>query len=329
MGKGSARLNSLQISKALKRGRYCDGHGLYLLVGTAGNKSWVFRYMLQGRMRDMGLGPYPEIGLAEAREKALECRRMRVNGIDPIDVRRQQRIDTRVKASRSVSFDQCADSYLDTHQKAWTNEKHIEQWLDPIRTYASPSIGKLPVAEVNTDLILQVLRPIWHRKPVMANRLRARIAQILDWAKTRGFREGDNPARWQGHLSNLLPAIQKFRQVKHHSSLPYKQISFFVRELRDQNGCAARALEFLILTATRTSETLGARWEEIDLENRIWTIPAGRIKTRKEHRIPLSEPAMRIALSCFKPDLIRISSGCANYCGGEGRVERCWNRHAL
>jgi integrase len=285
----TGRLTALKVERTRGRGMYADGGGLYLRVTPDGTKNWVYRYMLDGRPRWMGLGPLALYGLQEARAKALEARRLRHEGIDPIETRRAQRAKARLDAAKAITFRECADNYVRAHRAAWRNSKHAE-----------PIIGMLPVQSVDTALVLKVLEPIWIKKPETASRLRQRIEKILDYAKVRGYREGENPARWRGHLDKLLPPISKVRKVEHHAALPYTALPAFLTSLREQEGMAARALEFAILTAARTSEVLGARWSEIDQNAKVWTIPAGRMKAGKEHRVPLSDRALAI-LKAAKP----------------------------
>jgi len=271
-------------------GYYADGGGLYLQVSDGGAKSWIFRFTANGRRREMGLGALHTIGLSDARDAARDCRKLVQDDKDPIEIKRQER----EKAAGTMSFDRCAELYIEAHKAGWRNAKHGTQWTNTLDTYASPVFGTLPVDKVGLPEVLKVLEPIWHGKSETASRLRARIEAILDWATVRGYREGDNPARWRGHLSSLLPARAKIQRVEHHAALPYADIAAFVKTLRKQDGTAALALEFAILTAGRTSEVIGARWDEIDLEKKLWTIPAGRIKAGREHRVPLSARTIEI-----------------------------------
>lgn len=273
---------------------YPDGGGLYLQVTESGAKSWIFRFMLNGRAREMGLGPLHAVSLSDARTKATECRRLRVDGFDPIEARKVERDKARLAAARALTFKDAADAYINAHQAGWRNAKHAAQWRSTLDAYAGPVFGSLPVQDVDVSLIMKVLEPIWATKTETASRIRGRIEAVLDWATVRGYRRGDNPARWRGHLENLLPQRSKVQRVEHHRALPYGEIGAFMGTLRQQDGVAAVAFEFLILTATRTSETIGARWDEVDIDHAIWTIPADRIKAGKEHRVPLSAPAIAI-----------------------------------
>jgi integrase len=223
-----------------------------------------------------------------------------MRGSDPIDTRRAQRARARLDAAKTITFKECAENYIKAHRAGWRNGKHAGQWTATLRMYAEPIIGLLSVQSVDTAVVVRVLEPIWAEKPETASRLRQRIEKILDYAKVRGYRDGDNPARWRGHLDKILPPISKVRTVQHHAALPYGALPAFLMRLREQEGTAAGALEFAILTAARTGEVIGARWSEIDLPAKVWTVPAGRMKAGKEHRVPLSDRALAI-LSASKP----------------------------
>jgi integrase len=290
----TGRLTALKVEKAKQPGMYCDGGGLYLRVTPEGTKQWVLRYMLNCRPHWMGLGPLPLYSLQEARTKALAARKLRYEGIDPIEARRAERAKALLEKAKAVTFKQCVEAYVTAHRAEWRSDKHAAQWGATLRTYAYPHIGPLPVQSVDTDLVLRVLEPIWTKTPETANRVRGRIESVLDSAKARGYRAGENPARWRGHLDKLLPARSKVRQVEHHAALPYGQMSDFQARLCEQEGIAARALEFLILTAARTGEVIGARWSEINLLDETWTVPAERMKAHREHRVPLSARALTI-----------------------------------
>jgi integrase len=250
--------------------------------------------MLHGRPRWMGLGPLHIVGLADARNRAAECRRQRYDGIDPIEARRAGRRQVLLEAAKVVTFRECAAKYIAAHRAGWRNAKHAAQWEATLATYADPIIGALPVQAIDMALVLKVIEPIWTEKPETAGRLRGRLESILDWARVRGYREGENPARWRGHLDKALPARSKVRKVKHHAALAYAELPRFLEKLREQEGTAARALEFTILTAARTGEALGAKWSEIDLLDKVWKIQANRMKAQKEHRVPLSPRALAI-----------------------------------
>ena len=268
---------------------YADGGGLYLQI-TEGGASWVYRYMLNGRAREMGLGPLALFGLQEARAKAQDARRLRHEGVDPIEHRRTARAQQQLDAAKAVTFQQCAERYIASHRAGWRHAKHVEQWESSLQRLAFPVIGALPVQAINTALVMNVIEAIWDEKPETASRVRGRIESILDWAKARGYRTGENPARWKGHLKNLLPPRSKVRMVEHYAAMPYDQLPALMVELRVQDGIDARALEFTILTAARVSEAVGARWSEISGD--VWTIPAERMKGGKPHRVPLSRRAM-------------------------------------
>ncbi len=294
MARATQRLTALKVKRAKKPGLYADGGGLYLRVTPEGARNWVLRFMLNRRPRWMGLGPLALYGLAEARARALDARRKRHEGIDPIEARRAERARQRLDAAKAITFKQCAELYIAAHRAGWRNDKHAAQWGATLSTYAYPVIGALAVQAVDTGLVLKVIEPIWTTKPETATRLRGRIESILDYAKVRGYREGENPARWRGHLAKLLPARSKVRQVEHHAALSYAVLPEFLTSLREQEGIAARALEFGILTAARTGEVLGARWDEVDRSDKVWTVPAGRMKAHRDHRVPLSTRAVAI-----------------------------------
>jgi integrase len=294
MARAIGRLTALKVERAKTPGMYPDGAGLYLRVTPEGARNWVLRYMLDRRPRWMGLGPLALYGLQEARARALDARRKRHDGIDPIDARRAERARQRLNAAKAIAFKLCAESYIAAHRAGWRNEKHKYQWAATLSAYAYPVIGALPVQAVDTGLVLKVLEPIWTTKPETAGRVRQRIENILDFAKVRGWRDGENPARWRGHLDKLLPARSKVRAIEHHAALPYAELPGFLASLRTREAIAARGLEFLILTAARTGEAIGARWTEIDLLDKTWTVPAARMKVHREHRVPLSPRAVAL-----------------------------------
>jgi integrase len=288
------RVEKLKAEESPKPGMYADGGGLYLRVTPEGARNWVLRFMLDRRPRWMGLGPLALYGLQEARAKALDARRKRHDGVDPIEARRAERTRQRLDAAKAITFRQCAEAYINAHRAGWRNDKHAAQWSATLSSYAYPMIGVLPVQAVDTGLVLKVLEPIWTVKPETASRLRGRLESILDFATAREYRDGENPARWRGHLDKLMPARSKVRVVEHHAALPYAELPAFLVALREHEGIAARALEFAILTAARTGEVIGARWNEIDLLDKTWTVPAARMKARREHRVPLSARALAI-----------------------------------
>jgi integrase len=288
------RLSAVSLRKINTPGLYPDGGGLYLQVTKGGARTWVYRFMLHGRAREMGLGPLHIVGLAEAREKARECRKLRHEGIDPIEARKATQAEQRLAEASAMTFRECAERYIEAHEAGWKNPKHAKQWPSTLESYVYPMFGALPVQAVDVGLVMKVLEPIWNAKPETASRVRGRIEAVLDWATARGFRKGENPARWRGHLENLLPARSKVRKIEHHPALPYAEMGEFIAALHEQEGVGARALEFLILTASRTGEVIGARWEEFDLEKKVWTVPGERMKAGKEHRVPLSDHAFAI-----------------------------------
>ena len=288
------KLTALQVDSLTEPGMYYTGSDyLYLQVRGPKWRSWIFRYTLGGRTRYLGLGSARKgkVTLADARRRAGDYARSVANGIDPIEAKRGEKQRRELDEAKRVTFREAADRYIAAHRDTWRSEKHRNQWDATLATYVFPVFGDLPVQTINVGLVLKVIEPIWSAKPETANRTRGRIETVLDWAKARGYRDGENPARWRGHLSNLLPKRSKVRAVVHHPALPYVETGAFMAELRTRGGIAASALEYLILTATRTGEALGTRWSEIDLKQRVWTIPASRMKATREHRIPLSGPA--------------------------------------
>jgi integrase len=234
------------------------------------------------------------VTLAEAREKARQCRQLLLDGLDPITEKRARIAAARLEAAKAITFADAAETYIGAHHPAWKNRKNEQQWRNTLATYAYPVIGKLPVAAIDTGLVMRVLEPIWRTKNETASRVRMRVERILSWATTHGYRNGDNPARWQGHLDNLLPPQTRVAPVQHHKALPFAEIPEFIVRVRERDGLAGEALIFLILTAARTSEVLGAKWTEFDLDAGIWTIPASRMKAAREHRVPLSDRAVEI-----------------------------------
>jgi integrase len=282
------KLTPRAIAKAAPNSRHGDGGGLWLQVDRHGSKSWIFRFTIAGKARAMGLGPCHTVGLATARGLAREARLLLIRGIDPLDAKHDRRKrDARVRASR-MTFRQCSDAYLEEHSKKWTNVRHVKQWQDSLES-ASSAFGPMDVSEIDTNAVVKFLQPRWSATPETASRVRGRIEQILNWAKARKFRDGENPAAWRGQLEHLLAAKPG---IEHHAALSYVDLPQFMDELRGRHSSAARALELCILTATRTSEVLGAQWSEI--KDGVWTVPAGRMKSRKEHRVPLSDRAISL-----------------------------------
>src|SRR5262245_7651094 len=288
------RLSALTIQRTREPGLYCDGAGLYFRVAPGGSRGWIFRYARHGKTRDMGLGPYPDVSLARARELAAGRRQDVRDGIDPIEQRRAKVAVERVAGARATTFDECAAAYIAAHEAGWRNARHREQWTRSLAAYVSPIIGNLPVGAIDTALVLKVLEPIWRQKAETATRVRGRIELVLDYAKAREQRSGENPARWRGHLDKLLPKKSKVQPVEHMTALPYVDVPNFMEVLRKRTSIAARALEFVILTACRAGEGCGAEWNEIDLEAGIWVVPGARMKSGKEHRVPLSPAALLV-----------------------------------
>jgi integrase len=290
MAKRLHLLTARAVSTVTKPGRHADGGNLYLRVDRSGAKRWVFFYKLNGRQREAGLGGFNYLPLAKAREIAVAMREALAQGIDPLDSRQADRRD---KAAR-VTFGQCADALLASKADGWRNEKHRDQWAMTLKVYAAP-LRPLPIAEVSTQDILKVLQSIWNTKPETASRLRGRVEAVIDAARTAGHIEDHrpNPARWIGHLEMLLPRPAKLSRG-HHAAMPYAEVPAFMKRLGGQDGFAGMALLFLILTAARSGEVLGARWDEIDFDAKVWTVPASRMKAGREHRVPLSKPAIEI-----------------------------------
>ena len=287
-------LTTKLVAKLTDPGRYGDGHGLYLQITPRGHRSWIIRYERGGRERAMGLGPVADFSLEEARERARKARQLLRDGIDPLDARNATRAAQQVAAAANVTFKECAEQYYNFHSPKWQNRKHAAQFLSTLETYAFPTLGRLPVAAIDKALVLKVVEPIWHTKTVTADRVRNRIERVLAFAKVQGYRSGDNPAAWTGNLEHALPAPGAIAKVAHHAALPFVDLPAFMVQLAARQGIAARALEFLILTAARTGEVVGARWDEIDLAAKVWTVPAARMKGRKEHRVPLTDRAVAL-----------------------------------
>lgn len=294
MARSINRLSPRTVASLSKTGAYADGGGLYLQISKWETKAWIFRFMLDGRSRQMGLGPIHTVTLAEARAEALECRKLLRDRIDPIEHRKAKHNKIKVDAATAISFKECAEKYISVHSDGWKNAKHLSQWQNTLAAYVYPTFGDLPVSAIDTGLVMRALEPIWATKTETASRVRGRIESVLDWAKALEYREGENPARWKGHLANLLPARAKVRKVAHLAAIPYEDIGTFMAALRKREGAPAKGLEFLILTATRTGETVGAQWDEIDFNEAVWTVPAERTKTDTEHRVPLSPAALDV-----------------------------------
>ncbi|MEL6574166.1 MAG: integrase arm-type DNA-binding domain-containing protein [Pseudomonadota bacterium] len=321
------KLTAKAVEGKLKPGFHSDGtvQGLGLTVGKSGSKSWVLRYVpppqagtakprTQGatagrnKPRAMGLGPFPAISLSAARDRAREARTQIANGIDPLEERRSRQNHI----ARTISFADAASAFLDAKENGFKNAKHKQQWRNTLEAYAYPIIGNVDVAHIDTDLVLQVLQqevtskgqtgPLWNIITESGSRLRGRIENVLAWATVAKYRSGENPARWKGNLEMLLSAPAKLKKVKHHSALPYPEIGAFMAELKERDAPAARALEFGILTATRSQEIRGAKWSEIDFKSKLWTIPGDRMKKEKEHEIPLSDATIKLLESVVRED---------------------------
>jgi len=294
-------LTSKRVERA-KAGRFHDGDGLYLRVKPSGAKSWLLRYEIAGRERWMGLGKTSAFTLKEARRRAREQRQLLADHVDPIDHRRAARAKEAAAKASSITFTEAAQRFFDQHEGGWRNAKHRQQFINSLQSYAFPVIGNMPVGEIDAKAVLRVIDPIWMSKTETASRVRGRIERILDWCTVRGHRLGDNPARWKGFLSEALPDRSQVARVDHHAALPYRDVPGFMQQLRAREGMAARALEFTILTVARTNEVIGAKWSEIDLGTKMWTVPAGRMKGGRRHVVPLSARAAELLQALPKED---------------------------
>jgi integrase len=284
--------------KNAKPGMHPDGGGLYLQATGAADgtisRSWIFRFALKGRERHMGLGSLQSVSLAVARQGAADARKLREQGIDPIEARNESRATAAKATASSMTFDACRDAYVEAHRASWGNIRHATQWSTTLETYVTPVFGNVSVRQIDIALVLKALESLWQKRTETASRVRGRIESVLDWAKARGYRDGENPARWRGHLDHLLPARSDIKKVRHHPALPYDELPAFLATLRQRQGVAARALEFTILTAARTGEVLRATAGEMNRRERIWTISAERMKAAKEHRVPLTDRSLAI-----------------------------------
>jgi integrase len=291
------KLTATGIAKQTKSGRYADGGGLYLLVKPDGRKTWVFRWRdrVTGKLRDKGLGAYGkhDVTLAEARQVAGDCRRMVRNNKDPIEEARQTLLDAKLAYAKQLTFGDCISRYVDAHRAGWKNPKHTIEWPASLDRYAS-KLKDLPVAAIDTGLVVQCIEPLWATKTETMTRVRQRIEAVLAWATVRGYRSGNNPAQWRNHLDKLLPAPNKLRNVQHLAALPYTEVGAFMAKIRAKDSLAAKALELQILTASRPGEVVGATWDEYDLKAKVWTIPKDRMKADKEHEIPLTPQAIKL-----------------------------------
>ena len=296
MPKKAPEISAIAVRRLSKPGLYAVGGvaGLSLRVSETGAKYWILRARVGGRRRDMGVGPFPEIGLADARSRAADMRQQLRNGIDPIAERQKKREALRSENAKALTFDQAADRFLKGKTSEFRNAKHAKQWRSTLATYASPVFGEMAVDRVELAHILQVLEPIWREKTETAKRVRGRIEKVLAFASVSGFRKGENPARWRGNLDAILPAPTKLKKVKHHRAIAYQDMPDFMRALKRREAPAARALEFLILTAARSGEVRGATWDEIDLQARTWIVPGERMKAEKAHVVPLQDDALEL-----------------------------------
>jgi integrase len=297
MPKVAKEIGALAVSKLKRPGRYFVGGvaGLVLDVTPTGARAWLLRASVGVKRREMGLGAYPSVPLATAREKAREARELIRQGVDPIERQRAAQSALRAAVASALTFEETARAYIKTHESGWRNAKHGQQWRNTLETYAYPKMRGLLVRDVQKEHVLNVLRPIWNEKNETAVRLRGRIELVLSYAMQAGYRpEGLNPARWRGGLDKLLPAPSKIAKGEHHAALPVAHVGAFMQRLRAAEGMGARALEFAILTAARSGEVRGATWSEFDMEQKAWTVPASRMKAGNEHRVPLSSAALRL-----------------------------------
>jgi integrase len=294
MARQVERLSARTVAAATKPGMLADGNGLYLAISPSGAKSWVLRYRFAGRRRDLGLGSYSLVSLAEARERALRAHRdLRLDQTDPIDEKRSKRSAAATARAKAITFADATERYIESQEAGWKGGRQAEQWRQSLTAYVLPVFGDLPVADVDVALVMTALEAIWKTRTETASRVRGRIESILDWAAVRGYRpKGENPARWRGHLDKLLPSRSKAQKAEPFAALPYDKIGAFMQELRAREGMDARALEFTILTAARSGEVLNAKWDEIDLKAKMWIVPAERMKAGRPHRVALSDAAI-------------------------------------
>lgn len=296
MPKLAKEMKALEVQRLKEPGLHFVGTvpGLALQIVPSGARSWVLRVMVGGKRREMGLGGFPAVTLAMAHEKAREARDLIRQGRDPILLAREALSALKAEQARALTFAQCAEAYIDAHEVGWRNEKHTQQWRSTMKTYVYPVMGDMLVRDVALAHVLKVLEPIWRTKTETASRVRGRMESVLDWAKGRGYRAGDNPAAWKGNLDAQLPKREKVAKVEHHQALAVGEVGAFMRDLRDQEGLGAKALQFAILTAARSGEVRGMAWSEVDLEAAVWTVPADRMKAGREHRVPLSAAVVEL-----------------------------------
>lgn len=286
------KLTTKGVQKLIRESRPSltnDGDGLYLKIGKRGGASWIYRFRWNGKLRDMGLGSCSEITLSEARELATHNRKIMKQGLNPLDVRME---DQKLAEKKVMTFTSCASRYIRSHRRSWRNAKHARQWVSTLKTYVRPKIGDKRIDEISTQDILAVLKPIWMSKNETAKRVQGRIENILDYAAAHEYRDPVNPARWRGHLDKLLAKPSRIQKVNHHPAMPYDEVGNFLKEVQEYSSISSKALQFLILTATRTSEVLNAQWGEVYLGDATWKIPAERMKAKREHRVPLSKQAL-------------------------------------
>lgn len=289
------RLTPIGIKNIKQPGRHPDGGNLYLNVSNSGTKSWIFLYTLRGKTREMGLGPVQTVSLTKAREEAKKAKELLQAGIDPIEQRAANEQAKKIARLKQTTFDQCAAAFIAMKRSDWKNAKHAAQWETTLKQYVSPVFGDLPVDMIDTPLVLKAISGIWNEKRETASRVLNRIENILDYAKTNGYRSGDNPARWDGVIQHALPSKKKItKKVRHHPAVPIAEMHDFMNDLRTRQASSARAIEFLVLTAARTNEVIGARWEEINLKSSTWTIPGERMKAGEKHNVPLTSRALEI-----------------------------------
>ena len=289
MARTHNKLTTKTINSLKNPGYYSDGNGLYLQISKSLTKSWLFIYKRDGKKFEIGLGSLNTETLVEAREKAQDYKKLLASGINPLTEKRKNEQERLLANALSMTFEQCVTSYFELNKHAWKNTKHASQWLNTLTQYCNPIIGNLAIEDIDTALVTKCLEPIWITKNETASRLRGRIEQVLSWATVKKYRTGENPARWKGHLDQILPKPSKVQTAKHYPALPFVEITSFMKQLKRQDGIAAKCLEFTILCAARTNEAIGATWDEIDIDAKIWTIPAERMKAEKEHRVPLSD----------------------------------------
>jgi integrase len=284
------RLSDRTVKTKKAKGFYADGDGLFLRVTETRAKGWIFRFKRDGKTHDMGLGGYPSVSLSEARQKAKDARKHRDEGNDPIKQRNAQALQIRLEEAQSVTFREAAEQLIETNEAVWKNAKHRQQWTNTLKTYAYPVLGDVPVNYVTTDLVLKVVEPLWAIKTETASRVRGRIERVLSYAKVRGWRTGENPALWRGHLAEILPQRSKIAPTEHHAALPYKDVPTFMARLRDKDSVTARALEVTVLTVLRTGEVIGAQFDEFDFAAKVWSVPPERMKGRKKGDAPFRVP---------------------------------------